>query len=413
MVQVYRNARVWDGISDQYAEVDAVCVANGVITALGAGADLDGADAAAVHGSDSIDCQGLTLIPGLIDAHVHMVLNPEERDPIAHTLLSEDESMAAMAVRARAMLAAGITTARDLGGGRWLELRLRQQIAEGAVHGPRLVCSGQPITSPGGHCHFWGGEAPSTAAALEVLARQLEHDVDLIKIMATGGSITPGSKPIDAQFDQETVTAVVQAAQAAGKAVAAHCHGTAGIRHAANAGVTTIEHCSWVGPTGWGTDFDPAAVATMARQGVWVSPTVNAGWQRYLDAAQKRKDEGKPVDPTGGFLGKMRYAYQQLQAAGVGLIASTDAGIPNVFHHHLPRALAVFQQIAELTPVATLRAATSDCASALGLADSVGQIAVGMSADFLLVRGDPLNDLSVLSNLDMVVARGERSALVA
>ena len=84
MVQVYRNARVWDGVSEHYAKVDTVCVANGVITALGAGSDLDGADNAAVHDRDSIDCQGLALIPGLIDAHVHMVLNPEARPHCAH-----------------------------------------------------------------------------------------------------------------------------------------------------------------------------------------------------------------------------------------------------------------------------------------------------------------------------------------
>ena len=110
-----------------------------------------------------------------------------------------------MRERSEKMAMAGITTARDLGGGAWYELTLRDEIAAGQFTGPRLLCSGQPITSPQGHCHFWGGEAHNLEAAQAVLKRQVDKGVDLIKIMATGGRLTKGSEPLDAQFPQATM----------------------------------------------------------------------------------------------------------------------------------------------------------------------------------------------------------------
>ncbi len=140
-------------------------------------------------------CTAPRALPGLIDAHVHMVLDPDLRDPLAQTAADRATRAAAMAQRAVEMVRAGITTARDLGGGEWLELELRDRIARGEVEGPRLVCAGQPVTSPQGHCHFWGGEATGAADAAAVIARQREHGVDLIKVMATGGTMTKGTHP--------------------------------------------------------------------------------------------------------------------------------------------------------------------------------------------------------------------------
>ncbi|NJN52554.1 MAG: amidohydrolase family protein, partial [Gammaproteobacteria bacterium] len=159
---------------------------------------------------------------------------------------------------------------------------MRDRIKRGELTGPRLVCAGQPVTSPMGHCHFWGGESADLAAALAVIARQAERGVDLIKVMATGGSMTKGSRPKDSQFDAATLAAIVAEAKARGYHVAAHCHGTEGIGFAVAAGVTTIEHCSWVGEAGWGRAYDANIAAAMAAAGVWVSPTINAGWSRFM-----------------------------------------------------------------------------------------------------------------------------------
>jgi imidazolonepropionase-like amidohydrolase len=252
------------------------------------------------------------------------------------------------------------------------------------------------VTTPGGHCHFWGGEADGPEQVREVIGRQLAHGVDWIKVMATGGVFTKGTSPRAAQFDATELGVVVAAAREAGRSVAAHCHGTDGIRNAALAGVRTIEHCSFAGDTGFGTGLEVDVVDAVARAGAWVSPTVNAGWGRRIEQAGR---------PSRFFL-RMARVLGALERGGVPLIASTDAGIPGVLHHHLPLALPGFARYAGLSPVRTLRAATSESARALGIDDETGSIRPGLAADLLVVDGHPLEDLTVLQNAGLVVARG-------
>ena len=379
------NLRIWDG--EDLSPADALRFQDGRITALG-----DGAELAVGHRGRCIDCGGLTAIPGLIDAHVHLELNPDHRK--APEKQAGEERLPQMAERAEAMLRAGITTGRDLGGGAWLELNIRDRINAGELLGPRLLCAGQPITSVGGHCHFWGGEAADARQAEAVLRRQVSRRVDLIKVMATGGVMTAGSKPLNPQFDLTTLSHIVEQAEDHGLSVAAHCHGTEGIRIAAEAGVRTIEHCSWVGKDGWASDYRPEVAATMAARGTWVSPTISRGWQRFLD------------NPDTKTLDRLQAAFSDMLARKVPLIASTDAGIPGVYHHQLPLALPVFAQIAGLTPTQALRSATSAAADALGISKTTSLLQPGLAADLILVHGDPLADLSTLAEPAAVWARG-------
>jgi len=382
----FRNLKIWNGINDSIDHgLDSIVFEDGRITHIGSSEDL---------AEESMDMGGLTLIPGLIDAHIHLCLNPELKDPMQQEVPGRSDLLQQMAIRAKEMVEAGITSARDLGGGRWLELEIRDQINAGEITGPRLVCAGQPITSKQGHCHFWRGEAANKKEALEVLARQVEHDVDLIKVMATGGNITKGSRPVDAQFDEETLSVIVEAARTQGFKVAAHCHGTTGIGNAARAGVTTIEHCSWVGEEGWGKAFDLDVVAAIVEKDVWVSPTINSGWKRFIGNSE--------------FESMIKKNYSRMRSAGIKLIASTDAGIPNVFHDCLPLAIPVFAHFAGLTPIEALKSATSDCAEAIGLEKVTGQINEGFAADFVLFEGDPTDDLQVLSSPAYVYKNGVR-----
>jgi len=381
-----KNLKIWNGVSDSIDPgVDLIVFDEGGITFVGSSEDLD---------QDALDMGGLTLIPGLIDAHIHLCLNPELKDPLRQEDPERDDLLQQMADRAKGMVEAGITSARDLGGGQWLELEIRDRINAGELVGPRLVCSGQPITSPMGHCHFWHGEAADIDEALAVLARQVDHNVDLIKVMATGGNITKGSRPVDAQFDEEILAVIVDAAREQGYKVAAHCHGTSGIRNAANAGVTTIEHCSWVGEQGWGKAFDADVVATIVAKGLWVSPTINSGWKRFIGNTDFEK--------------LIMKNYSRMRSAGIKLIASTDAGIPNVLHDRLPLAIPVFAHFADLTPVEALKSATSDCAEAIGLEKITGQINEGFAADLILFDGDPLSDLEILRSPAFVYKNGEQ-----
>ena len=383
---ILTNLKIWDGIADQLdAEFDGIEVVSGKIQRL--------VKSSSVKNSNARDMGGLYVTPGLIDAHVHMCLDPDIKDPFEQDKFSDAELIEKIATRAMRMLSAGITTARDLGGGRWLELQVRDNINQGGLAATRLICSGQPITSVQGHCHFWGGEAADLQSALVVLSRQIEHGVDLIKVMATGGNLTPGSTPKNAQFDRETMARIVDEAHSHDRLVAAHCHGTEGIANAASAGVTTIEHCSWVGADGWGQNYDPVAVADMVAKNVRVSPTINAGWRRYMG--------------NRDFEARIAANFTKMRAAGVCLIASTDAGIPGVYHHHLPLALPVFAHFAGLSAAQVLRAATSDCADAIGLGDQVGRISLGYGADLVFYADNPLQDLSTLARPVKVMSRGE------
>lgn len=374
------NLRIWDG----YREVE--------------GADAIRFDEHGIHevghfrDTDTRDMGGLWLIPGLIDAHVHLCLDPTIMDPLAQGQLPVLEQVQAMELRARQMLMAGITSARDLGGGDWSALEIRDRIARREISGPRLICAGQPITTMGGHCHFWGGEVSNSTEALAVIDRQVRHQVDLIKVMATGGTMTAGTRPYEAQFSSQALHDIVSYAGQHDLNVAAHCHGVDGIRNAAIACVSTIEHCSWVGTDGWGKGFDSDVVATIVNQGIFVSPTINAGWRRHING--------------GAYERLLAENYGRMRAAGVKFIASTDAGIPNVHHHQLPLALPVFSQLSGMTSEAVLQAATSDCAMAIGLGEVTGQIKPGYTADFILLEENPLADLQCLMNPVDVYARG-------
>lgn len=344
-----------------------------------------------------VDLSGRVVVPGLIDAHVHLELDPALRTPAEQLAVPVAERREAMARRARRMLAAGITTTRDCGGGLHLEHALRREIDAGARPGPRILCCGRPITTPGGHCHFWGGEVADAEEIDAKVAAQIEAGSDWIKVMATGGVFTPGTRARDTQFDEAALERVVRAAAAGGRSVAAHCHGTEGIARAVRAGVRTIEHASFAGPDGFGTALDRDLMREMADREVWVSPTVNAGWGRRVT-----DEAGRPTD----FHRRLSSCLRTQREHGIRFIASTDAGIPGVAHDDLVEGLKVFAVFADLRPVDVLRAATSESARALGLENETGRLAPGRSADFLVLEGNPLDDLAALEDPEWVVSRG-------
>jgi imidazolonepropionase-like amidohydrolase len=386
---VLEGVRVWDGVTDRTTGPVHLRIEGRRIVGFGRERRL-------LQGADVWRApEGAVAMPGLIDVHVHLTLDPAVTSVADQLALPEDTVRAGSEARALAMARAGITTARDLGGASWLEVALRDRIDAGELPGPRLLCAGQPLTSPGGHCHFWGGEVRGAAFA-PVITRQVQHDVDWIKVMATGGINTKGTSIRDAQFDVDQLRRIREIAERQGRPVAAHCHGTAGIRNAAEAGLASIEHCSFAGERGYGDGFDAGLPAAIRTAGCWVSPTVNAGWQRFLADEEKARR----------FFDAMQRAFAALRDAGVPLIASTDAGIPNVRHADLAHALPVFARFAGFSNVEVLRSATSDAARVLGLRSETGSLRPGLAADVLVVPGDPLEDLAHLQTPLFVLARG-------
>lgn len=393
-----QGVRIWDGIADSTGrEPGAILIRDGRIEALG-NVGSPPPDAIVQHLE-----VGSVAVPGLVDSHVHLCLDPALRTPAEQQAIPPEQVRAAMRERANALLRAGVTTARDLGGGDGFEIELRDQINCGDFIGPRILCAGQPLTSVGGHCHFWGGEAEGESAMAAVIERQVAAGVDWIKVMATGGLYTKGTRASAAQFTSAELSFARSLASEHARPVATHCHGTEGIRNSALARVRSIEHCSFAAAGGFGTDLQPELCDDLAEAGIFVSPTINAGWQRF-------RGDNPPTHPTR-FFRDMSAVFRQLLKSGVQLIASTDAGIPNVRHGDLPRALVEMQAFTGRSPADVLRSATSTAAAALQLDSEMGALRPGLSADLLILPADPLQDLAVLQHPLGVFMRGQSVAL--
>lgn len=392
---IVTRATVWSGLGELLDPLTSILdVRGGRVAGVGSTAP----EAARRDAREVIALPGRTIVPGLIDAHVHLELDPALRTPAEQLEVPIPLRRAAMARRAAEMLAAGITTARDCGGGFHGEHAVRDAIAAGRLRGPRLLCCGQPLTVPDGHCAFWGGAVTTRVEIDRMVALQVEAGSDWIKVMATGGVFTPGSRSRDAQFDLPRLLSIVEAARRDGRPVAAHCHGTEGIAHAVRAGVRTIEHASFAGPDGFGTAIDESLMREMAERELWVSPTVNRGWgRRIVD------DDGRET----AFFGRMSRLLRTQRDHGIRFVASTDAGIPGVEHDRLVAGLQAFARFAGLRPLEVLQTATAEAALALGVDGETGALAPGRSADFLVLEGDPREDLSVLADPEYVVFRGE------
>ncbi|GAA3666459.1 metal-dependent hydrolase family protein [Microbacterium marinilacus] len=365
-----------------------VLVRDGLIAWAGPMSEYDAAIADDVVREELGD---VTLMPGLIDAHVHLGFDGGD-DPVGRMRRESDVEQAMLMLRsARELLGAGVTTARDLGARGYLDVAVRRAIEDGTAEGPRLLTAGAPLTVTGGHCWFMGGEVDDEGEARKAVRRHHKRGVDLIKVMSTGGYMTPGSAPWHTQFTDGQLAAIVGEAHRLGKQVAAHCHGVEGIRAALAAGVDTLEHCSFTSPDG-GSELDPRLVDAIAASPSYVSPTMN------VDVRAKMAAEG--WEP----------AVAELYRRGAKIIASTDAGIAHTPHGDYAAGLEALAQ-AGLPPREVLVAATSRAADALGLSGVTGRLAAGLSADLIAVDGDPTVDLSVLRAPRLVVARGLRFAL--
>jgi len=332
------------------------------------------------------DLGDVTLLPGLIDAHVHLSLGTEpasSEGTVATT--SDDDELAIMFASARELVEAGVTTARDLGGRGYLALRARDAVEAGEFVGPRILAAGPPLTPPRGHCWFLGGEVDGADDAVKLVQSHVTAGVDVIKVMATGGFLTPGTTPWDASFDEITLTAIVAESHRLGRHVAAHCHGIDGIRQALAAGVDTLEHCSFV-EEGGGSAVDHELMDAIVVSGAYVSPTMNADARLLMAQGW--------IPPV-----------VELWRRGARVIASTDAGIPGTPHRDYVLALEALVD-AGIPVRDVLVAATVTAAKALDLDGVAGRIVAGYSADIIAVDGDPSLDIRALHNVQFVMARG-------
>ncbi|WP_432198953.1 amidohydrolase family protein [Streptomyces sp. bgisy027] len=375
--------------SGTYLDDGAVLIEGDSITAVGPRAPIaEQVDTSTPH----LAFPDGTIVPGLIDAHVHLAFDGSA-DPVAALHESSDETLLEdMRRRAEQLLRSGVTTVRDLGDRNGLALRLDEEIARGGTPGPRIVSAGTPATPPGGHCHFLGGEVAGVTEVRDLVRRNVAAGAGVIKAMVTGGGLTKdGPKSWQSQFTPEELQALVDEAHEAGLPVAAHAHGTDGITAAVEAGVDTIEHCTWM--TNDGFDLRQDVLKQIIDRDIAVCPAVSPHWQML---------------PR--FFGEERAAamfdlVRQMAEAGAKLIAGTDAGVQRAGFDGLVPALAFYAHLG-LSNGTILDMATADAADALGLGESTGRIAPGFRADLLVIDGDPLEDLGVLKTVRTVVAAG-------
>lgn len=334
------------------------------------------------------DYPGSTILSGLIDSHVHLGFDGGP-DPAARMRGETDEQQLVLMLRsARELLGVGVTTARDLGARAYLNVVVRDAIAAGLARGPRMIVAARPITVTGGHCWFMGAEADSEDDLRRMVRTHHKRGADLIKVMSTGGFMTTGSAPWHAQFTTAQLAVIVEEAARVDKPVAAHAHGIEGIRRAVDAGVSTLEHCSFVTETNE-RRFDERLAARIAERKIFVCPTINVN-APYV------------VKLTGINVGQH---VKPMHEMGVRIIAGTDAGVDNTPHHQYVGGLEFLVSLG-FRPGEVLAMATTEAAAALGVGAITGRLAAGYDADLIVVDGDPRTDIAVLGKLRRVIARG-------
>ncbi|GIH90619.1 amidohydrolase family protein [Planobispora siamensis] len=382
---VLRAKWLFDGTGDTLVPEPVIVIDNGVITTVGTSLP-------APEGADVVDLGDATLLPGLVDAHVHLAFDASE-DPVGHLAGRDDEAaLEAMTAAARQAARGGVTTVRDLGDRDYLSLRLRDA-ADATL--PTIVAAGPPITSEDGHCHFLGGCATGVDGIRAAVREHAERGVDVIKIMASGGNLTPGSRPELPQFDLDELRAAVEEAHRHDLPITAHAHGTRAVVDALAAGVDGLEHVSFM--TADGVDPVPEGLAeAMAAAPVALGVTVGA-----------MPIPGFVMPPAiTARMPAMTANLRLLHRAGAFMITGTDGGIAPFKPHDVLRwAIAQLTGIG-MTPAEALRAATSRAALACGLGHRKGRLAPGYDADILAVDGDPLLDPEATHRIRAVYMRG-------
>jgi imidazolonepropionase-like amidohydrolase len=366
--------------------------------------------AARVADDDAVvDEPELVLTPGLIDSHVHLVLDhgPDHATTRAGVEAASDAELTARAVRnAHMCLGAGITTVRDCGGRGLITSAVRDAIDAGLLVGPRVLACGPPLTTTAGHAHWLGGIADSEQE-LRVAVRELCRDrVDFIKVMATGGNMTAGSNPLRAQYGAAELASAAFEAHRLNRRIAAHVLSAEAIPWLVDAEYDTLEHCLWQAPEG-GTRYDAELAARIAAGGTWVGVTL-AGIDRLLLR-----------DPAGGRQAlRDRHAdVRRLLDAGVRVMLSSDAGVRYTRFEDFALTLVCAVEGLGMSPVEAIHRATSVPADALGIAGDVGTVEGGKRADVVLVAGDPASEVGDMAAVravwrdGRVVVMGDRVAV--
>src|ERR1700754_1383054 len=362
---------------------------------------------AASPGDKVIDLKTRTVLPGLIDAHVHLEHETSPNAQLKGFTMSDADYAFQSTVYAKTTLMAGFTTVRDVGGS-GVNIALRNAINKGLVLGPRVYTAGKIISSTGGHGDPTHGYRKGLYAepsytetvadgkdeCIKAVRQMYKEGADLIKITASGGVLSLEKDGSGAQFSDEELRAIVATAKDYGMPVAAHAHGAEAMKRAIRAGVTSIEH---------GTFMDDEAIQLFKQYGVWYVPTIIAG-KSVADSAKKPGYfppviAGKALQVGPIIQGTFAKAYR----GGVKIAFGTDAG---VYAHGKNWMEFVYMTEAGMPPMEALKCATLNAAELIGISDKVGSLEAGKLADVVAVDGDPIRDIHVMGQVKFVMKDG-------
>src|SRR6478609_6652255 len=396
--------RLFDATSDNVRENMVIAVENERIKSLGSAADVK-----IPAGAKVIDLSQATVLPGLIDCHTHLGSRADRYNEIYNFKDSPFDHAFAAVLNARKTLDAGFTSVRDVGSDPFLAVDLRNSINEGYLAGPRVVASGPGISITGGHGDL-NNFSPQTRVMMfpeerdfqiadsvdqvrHVIRAQEKYGVDVIKILATGGVLSKGDSPGSPQFTFEELKAAADTAHMAGRKIAAHAHGTQGIKNAILAGIDSIEHASLI---------DDEGIRLAKEHGTYLVMDI------YNDdyILGKAIEFGLPkenVDKERAIGRLQRENFERAVKGGAKMAFGTDAGV----YPHGDNAKQFFYMVKYgLTPAQAIRAATSSAADLIGRAKDVGTLEAGKFADVIAVTGDPMAEVRALEHVSFVMKGG-------
>lgn len=343
-----------------------------------------------------VDLGGLTLLPGLFNCHTHLCLSGAA-DP-ARVLAQEPYPMTVIqaTLRARQSVEAGITTIRDLGGREYAEMAVRDAVRTGLVPGPRILSAGRGVCMTGGHgWQMLARQADGADEVRKAVREQLRAGADVIKLLATGGVMTPGVDPSSAQLTVEELRAGVEEAHKARRKAAAHAQAEDGIAFCLEAGIDTIEH---------GIFLTEALAARMAAQGTALVATLIAP-HAIVEGGTAAGIPEFAVKKSAIMRDRHLESFRLAMRAGVRIAVGTDAGTPLNPHGSIVPELMLMAS-AGMAPLEVIRAATSAAAAVTGLESETGRVAPGLAADLLAVEGNPADSLKALDAVRLVIADG-------
>jgi imidazolonepropionase-like amidohydrolase len=379
-------------LSDQ-----TLVIEDGKIVSIGSAADAKPAPDAV-----RIDLSNATVLPGLIDAHTHLTMDP--KFGYERLGLSIPRETLIGAKNARLTLQAGFTTVRNVGAAGYSDVALRDAINAGDVPGPRMLVSGPALSITGGHAdnnllpYEYHAKSEAICDSPWACRAQVREDIkygsDLIKIMASGGVLSKGDDPQASQFTLEEMKAIVDDAHRLGRKVAAHAHGAQAILWASQAGVDSIEHGSYI---------DDAAIAEMKKNGTYLVPTLYlSDW--FMENAERNHVPDFLLVKAKAVMPAARKNVAHAFASGVKVAFGTDAAVyPHGLNAH---EFAVMVKLG-LSPLQAIQAATVNAADLLGWSGQVGTLEPGAWADVVAVDGDPLKDVTTLERVKFVMKGGE------